>query len=57
MAVVAELKEEVFCVAEAEGVSVLQCCWWGEVGDVSVVTVQWLWGCGCIGMAGVSLAA
>lgn len=41
---VAESKEEVFCVVEADGVFGLQCCCWGVVGDGSVGAVQWLWG-------------
>lgn len=40
----AESKEEVFCVVNAAGVSALQCCCWGPLGDGSVGAVQWLWG-------------
>lgn len=40
----AESKEEVFCVVNAAGVSALQCCCWGLLGDGSVCAAQWLRG-------------
>lgn len=50
MVAVAESKEEVFCIVEAAGVSGLQCCCWGVLGDGSVGAVQWLWGSVSIGV-------
>lgn len=35
---------------EDEGITGLQCCWWGVIGDGSVCSVQWLWGSVCVGV-------